>query len=114
VENQSLYVVTGPVLTNITPKIIGQNKIAVPKYFYKVIVDNELPEIKGIAFILPNEASSQSLQHYVVSIDSVENLTGINFFPQLFPVQEKLIEGGVDLKLWTWDRTLKTGLPGKE
>lgn len=112
VENRSLYIVTGPVLKS-TSHTIGPNKIPVPKYFYKVIVDNELPEIKGIAFILPNEASSKPLQYYAVSIDSVENLTGINFFPQLFPLQEKLIEGGINLKAWSWERIPEVKKPSK-
>ncbi len=61
VDNQSVYVITGPVLTS-GLLTIGNNKVSVPKYYYKVILDYTEPEIKGIGFILPNTGSSEPLQ----------------------------------------------------
>lgn len=102
VENKDIYVVTGPVFSpgDIS---IGKNKVDVPKYFYKVILDYSMPDIKGIGFILPNASSNAPLQNYAVSIDSVESVTGINFFPQLPDDQEKLIEKTLDLNSWNWN-----------
>jgi endonuclease G, mitochondrial len=74
-----LFVATGPVLENGLP-YIGDNKVSVPKYYYKVIIDYYGNEKKGIGFIMANEASSKPLSNFIVSIDSVEKLTGINFF----------------------------------
>ncbi len=100
-ENESIYIVTGPVLTEGLPTI-GDNKVSVPQYFYKVILDYTEPDIKGIGFILPNAASSESLQKFAVSIDSVENFTGIDFFPLLPDEQEKIIEKKLCIPCWTW------------
>ena len=101
VENQSVYVVTGPVLTS-GLSTIGNNKVSVPKYYYKVILDYTDPEIKGIGFILPNEGSNVPLQEYAVSIDSVEKFTEIDFFPKLPDEQEKIIESTLTLQSWSW------------
>lgn len=101
VENKSVYLVTGPVLTN-GLQTIGPNKVSVPNYYYKVILDYSEPNIKGIGFILPNVGSKEQLQNYAFSIDSVEALTGIDFFPLLPDEQEDLIEKTLCLKCWSW------------
>ena len=101
IEYQSVYVVTGPILTK-SLSTIGMNKVAVPAYFYKVILDYTYPETKVIGFIIPNIGSKEPLQKYVVPIDSVEQVTGIDFFPQLPDQQEILLESTVSLRLWTW------------
>jgi len=82
IENNSIYIVTGPVLTT-GLNTIGSNKVSVPNYFYKVILDYSEPSIKGIGFIIPNTNSSEPLQQFAVSIDSVEKFTGIDFFSLL-------------------------------
>lgn len=54
-EEKSVFVVTGPVLENNLPTI-GPDKVSVPRYFYKAILDYNEPVIKGIGFIIPNKA----------------------------------------------------------
>lgn len=111
VDNESVYVVTAPVLIAGLPTI-GKNKVSVPNFFYKVILDYREPSIKGIGFIIPNTSSSEPLQMYAVSIDSVEALTGIDFFPSLPDDQENAIESNLNLKSWTWKNSKST--TGKE
>lgn len=98
IENERLLVVTGPVLK--IGNVIEDNNLFVPKYYYKVILDYDLPEIKCIGFIIPNEWSSEDLSHFAVSVDNVESLTGIDFFPSLPEDQEKAIEASCDLETW--------------
>jgi len=105
VENNVLYLVTGPVLKDGLPTI-GNNKVSVPKYFYKVILDYSKPDIKGIGFILPNAGSTEPIESFAVSIDSVESITGIDFFPLLPDDEEQLIEKTLSLKSWTWSVTI--------
>ncbi len=80
---EKIYVVTGPVLKPGLKTIGKINKVAVPEQFYKVVLYAEPPYIKGIAFLLRNEPASMPLSKAAVSIDSVESLTGIDFFPML-------------------------------
>ena len=77
-----LYVITGGVLSN-DLKTIGTEKVAVPNYFYKIILDYHTPELKVIAFLIPHEASEKGLYQFVTSVDEIESLTGIDFFPEL-------------------------------
>lgn len=103
VENDSIYVITGPVLT---PGLssIGANKVSVPKHFYKIILDYSPPGIKGIGFIVPNTSSNEPLQVFAVTIDSIETLTSLDFFPLLPDEQEKIIEGAICIKCWNWKK----------
>lgn len=104
VNDKAVYVFTGTVLTKGLPTI-GSDDITVPAYFYKVILDYTEPEIKGIGFIMPNEGSQEPLQHFAVTIDSVEKVTGTDLFYQLPDDQEKVIESTVDLSKWSWTAT---------
>ena len=103
-DNQAIYVVTGPVLEDSLPTI-GPEKVSVPRAYYKVILDYTLPGIKGIAFILPNASSSLPLQDFAVPIDSVESVTGIDFFPAIPDNKEKAIEKTVYISCWSWTST---------
>lgn len=103
-DNQSIYVVTGPILTDNLPTI-GPDKVSVPRYYYKVILDYTEPELKGIGFILPNASSTLPLQSFAVTINSVEHLTDINFFPALSYKQEQAIEQTICVPCWTWTTT---------
>jgi endonuclease G len=53
----------------------------IPKYYYKVFVD--ISNNRSIAFLIPNKKSTNSLMEYVVSIDYLESVTGLDFFYKL-------------------------------
>ncbi len=103
-EFDRLYVVTGPVLAQNIREKIGENNVSVPDEFYKVILDISSPDIKGIGFIMPNEISNKKVQDYAVTIDKVEEATGIDFFYQLFDDEpEEQIESSLDISLWKFN-----------
>ncbi len=77
-----IYVVTGGIL-NDSDKKIGTEKVSVPKYFYKIILAKAGKEHKAIAFLVPNQDSDKSLYDFVVPIETLEKMTGIDFFPNL-------------------------------
>jgi len=82
-ESDSLYVVTGPVLDNPLGSI-GENEVSIPRSYFKTIVRFKDGNTTGIGFLLKNEKSSQPYFDFVTSIDSIEQVTGINFYAQ-FP-----------------------------
>jgi endonuclease G len=88
-ENDSLFIVTGGVLTD-SLHVIGENEGTVPDLYYKIIFYADREEAK--AFILPNQKVEDPLDFYVVSVDSVESITGIDFFPDLPDDLETRIE----------------------
>jgi endonuclease G len=79
VEFDSLYVVTGPIFDSIM-LTIGPHRVAVPKAYYKVLLQKRNGTWEGIGFILPNSNTKVDFKDYVTSIDNVEEITGIDFF----------------------------------
>ena len=75
-----IHIVTGGVLTNGLQEI-GSNGVDVPKQYYKIIYNPSISSM--IAFLLPNQKVSKPLDYFVVSVNEIENLTHIDFFPQL-------------------------------
>jgi endonuclease G len=97
-----LYVVTGGILSDNNYSTIGKEKVTVPKYFYKVLLDYTKPEIKAIAFLLPHEESTKPLYSFVVSIDELEKRTGIDFFSELPDDLENTLESSKNYKNWSF------------
>jgi endonuclease G len=96
-KEDTLHVVTGPILTD-SLTTIGANKVSVPAYYYKVIYcPNDVP--KMIAFIMPNTKLLQPISAYAVTVDEVELKTGVDFFSAL----PDAIENELEAKVILWD-----------
>ncbi|MBK9337689.1 MAG: DNA/RNA non-specific endonuclease [Lewinellaceae bacterium] len=93
-----LYVATGPVLTRPGKAQIGFSKVTVPAAYYKVILAPK--QHRAIAFVLPNAVSDRPLLEYACTIDQVETLTGIDFFPKLLQGLDEELEGSLDKSAW--------------
>lgn len=76
----TVLVITGGILTD-SLKTIGENEVSVPEYFYKIIYcyNDNIFEYECYTYLLPNEKNKLS-DEFLVSIDSVESLTGLDFF----------------------------------
>ena len=107
-ENEDIYVVSGPIIES-GYKTIGKNSVAVPQYYYKVIFDISPPTFKMIGFILKNEGSNRPLKTFVVTVDEVEKITGLNFFSELPDVIEDKLESQSNINQWD-----NTGFPQKQ
>lgn len=97
--NNAIYVVTGPIL-NKKFKTIGKNEVSVPEYYYKIVLDMEKPEVKAIAFLMKNEKSSADLSTFVVTIDEIEKLTQLDFFPSIPDELENALEATKQPAKW--------------
>ena len=100
-EYDTLYVVTGPLLSSNLPKI-GPNGVSVPAFYYKAVLRYGSAGNQGIAFMLPNNSSNAHLQTFAISIDSLERVSGINFFHQLPDDVETVIERQMCISCWNW------------
>jgi endonuclease G len=98
-ENQTLYIVTGPLLEDGLPHI-GPNEVSIPKRYYKAMLRYSDNHFEGIAFVLPNESSSKELHEFVLTIDSLERLSSINFFHYLPDSTERRVESNVCIACW--------------
>ena len=101
IDNESIHITTGGVLKG-KLTTIGNNRVSVPSFYYKVILDYKEPEIKGIGFILFNENTKKSLEPYAVSIDEVEKFTGLDFYYYLPDNIENKVESMVDVSKWSF------------
>ena len=96
----TIYVVSGPAFKS-KPDTIGPHKIPVPDYFYKVLLVNNGIDMQAIGFVLPNIDVRYDFRSKAVSVDSVERLTGIDFFYQLPDYMEVSLEAEVLPSFWT-------------
>ncbi|UVQ48410.1 DNA/RNA non-specific endonuclease [Parabacteroides faecis] len=98
----ALLIATGPVITD-SMKQMGKNRVGVPGAFYKVICYVSGNEYKAIAFILENrDYKKTSLKSMAIPVDSVEKVTGIDFFPAIPDEQEKTMESKIDWDSWSF------------
>ena len=98
-QDSAIIIVSGPIVPA-QHMTIGRNRVAVPTHFYKIIASPYGHSPRGIAFVMPNEATDAPLYTYTVSIDSVEKLTGIDFLYNLPDSLENFIENNIDLSSW--------------
>lgn len=107
-----IHIVCGPVLNHpkttrkrlcYDDKYKGRTKsnITIPDLFYKIIFDfSKKGKEKMIAFCIPNKNVEDSFDKYVVTVDSIEELTGIDFFSNLPTEVQKRFESSSDLEKW--------------
>ena len=93
-----LYIVCGPVLLNTEHETIGANKVVVPEAFFKVILCLQGTP-KAIGFVIRNNDEKKRDQ-FVNTVDEVERITGIDFFPALPDNIENEVESHSNLEDW--------------
>lgn len=96
-----IIVVTGGVLTDNGLKSIGENKVTIPKNFYKIVYTPEMDEMIG--FVMPNQKIYNDLISYATTVDEIEGLTGINFFIELSEEQQNQLESTINLENWVFN-----------
>ena len=77
--------------------------VVVPDAFFKVILSTSGKQPRALGFIFENKNTRQHLGKYAKSIDEVEALTGINFFPALPDDIEVAVEKQINLRSWGLD-----------
>lgn len=95
----NIYIVCGPVLLNREHETIGENKVVVPEAFFKVILCLQ-GKPKAIGFIVRNNEGKKKRDQYVNTVDEVERITGIDFFPALPDDIENVVEANANLDDW--------------
>lgn len=94
-----LYIVCGPVLQNRKHETIGPNNVVVPEAFFKVILRLK-PEPTAIGFVVRNNEGKKKKDQYINTVDDVERITGIDFFPFLEDSIENMVEASINTEYW--------------
>jgi len=100
---ESVYIVTGGVLSENLKRIGMDSSITVPNEYFKAVIHYNDIGMKAIGFLMPNEKIKKPISNYAIEIDSIEYVTGIDFFHQLPDSIENALESNIDVKLWLWD-----------
>ncbi len=95
-QEGDVYIVAGPYFypNKRNRELIGGSKIPVPDAFFKVVISNK-HKGKGIGFMCENRRGSSNLNDYSMTIDQIERMTGIDFFPALPDDMEERVESEV-------------------
>ena len=98
----TIWVATGPVFGEDNKKLSTASNIDLPEAFYKVYaMKQDNGEIKLLAFLMPQDVKgNESLSKYIVSVDTIEELTGLDFFHELDDKLEDNLEAMVNGKNW--------------
>lgn len=99
--DSAIVIVCGPIFEPKPDEFIGQNQVAVPKAFFKVICSPYSEPPRGIGFIMPNGKVAGGLQKAAVSIDEVEAASGHDFFYELPDSIENAIESECRFHYWS-------------
>lgn len=93
-------IVCGPLFAaNGQQKTIGRNRVWVPEAFFKVVLCRK-GSPKAIGFIYRNEGKKQPMADAACSVDEIERLTKMDFFPELDDKTETRIEAEARLSDW--------------
>ena len=109
-EYGAVWILDGPIIFNKKPsKWLGQPgevPVAIPDAFFKIVVREigDIPQV--LAFIYPQDGiaykRSGGYDHtpYLTSVDIIEALTDLDFFPGVANEIESEMEGVVQIRLW--------------
>lgn len=97
-----IYIVAGPLFYDKNYKTVGENRVAVPDAFFKVILrtGSTSADTKAIGFIYANQTGHHKMDYYVRTVDEVEEASGYDFFHQLDDSIEDAVERSSDLNEW--------------
>ena len=97
IADSAIIIICGPIIEK-QPKTIGKNKVVVPQRFFKVVLSPFAKPIRAIGFLFNNEQAVEPLSSYVVTVDSIESLTNMDFFAPLPDEIENKIEANANCK----------------
>ena len=103
-EYGKIYIVAGPIFYTTNYSTVGENRVAVPDAFFKVVLAYNGTQPQSIGFIYPNEEGHRPMTDYAHSIDYVEEATGLDFFYQLDDNIEVPLEANTDFTTWTFPK----------
>ena len=87
-----VYIVCGPIYNGKRTEYIGEHRVKVPDAFYKAVLINTKKNPIDLGFYFENEAGERPLEEYLVPVDKIEAMSGIDFFPALNDEVEERLE----------------------
>jgi endonuclease G, mitochondrial len=98
-ESDEILIVTGPVISD-DMEYLQNASTAIPKQHYKVLLRRKNHTLDGIGFLMNQSPAGIDIKTMALSISKIEELTGLNFFPNLNEQQVSTIEKNLNLSDW--------------
>lgn len=95
-----VYVVTGPIVNDNMNGVIGTNNVVVPDAFYKALMIIDEDQYYAAGFVMYNSEKKQLPTESIMTIDELENITGLDFFPLLDDKTERRAESELNIEQW--------------
>lgn len=95
-----VFIVCGPIVGKNYYGTIGENKVVVPDSFFKAFLVVQDHRYHAIAFVMPNESTHHRIQEYAMTVNELESMTGLDFFPNIEDAIEEMIESDLYFQFW--------------
>ncbi len=99
-EHGRLFIVTGSIIGDAENGRMGVNRVAIPDAFYKAILVKDGDTYKSVAFVMHNNSAPQPYTQCDMSVNELEDITGVDFFYLLDDKIEESVEDMVDRQFW--------------
>ncbi len=95
-----IWVVVGCISEEGGEKVSG-TEIDVPRKFYQVVVAQKGMDVRAFAVVIPQEVEPRAWPaRHLVSIDELEEMTGLDFLPELPGFIQSPLEAELPSRLW--------------
>ena len=95
-----VWVVTGPIIGTGKYGVIGDRDVVVPDSFFKAVMYQNKGKFHSIAFVMGNDSARYYLNDCCMSVNELEELTGLDFFPMLDDSVEESVESQLHPSDW--------------
>lgn len=96
----SVWVVSGPIVGEGKYGKIGERGVTVPDAFFKAVLACRDGKYQSIAFVMGNDNARYYLADCSMSVNELENITGLDLFPALPDNIEESVESQYNRRDW--------------
>jgi GH35 family endo-1,4-beta-xylanase/DNA/RNA endonuclease G (NUC1) len=100
-DYEEVWVMTGSIFDSNIETLSSGTGVEVPDSFFKIVSDIENGEPRVLAFLVHQTSNDKTnLAQYLVPVDEIERLTGLDFFWRLEDKLESTLEKNAAIALW--------------
>jgi endonuclease G len=93
-----VWVIAGPVFGPKPEKL--RRRVTVPEACFMIVVDESDGRVRVEAFLFPQDANGPELARYLVTVDEIEQRTGLDFLAALPDEAENALEAKRAARVW--------------
>ena len=95
-----MYIICGLVFITNESGTLGENKVWIPDGLFKALLVRSNGRYEAIGFFMSNKSQKKDIKHYIKSVNDLEKMVHMDFFPSLSDSAEEMVEETVNRKVW--------------